>query len=122
MIRNSTRARRICFDAHRTEINGRPHLICHVCSAALDPVRDRWEADHIARVADGGADTADNLWPACWPCHRRKSAGDTREIAKGKRVHDRIHGIKRRKGAPLPGTRDSGWKKHMDGSVSRRRE
>ena len=55
MTRNSTRARRICFDAHKiTTAEGKIRLPCHVCKRELDPVLDDWRADHIRRHAEGG--------------------------------------------------------------------
>lgn len=95
--RNSTRARRICFDAHRTTDHlGRTILICHLNKCVIDPVRDEWRADHIRRHADDGEETAENLLPICKVCDvEEKAPQDTREVAKRKRIADRHYGIKR---------------------------
>jgi hypothetical protein len=54
-----------------------------------------------------------------WRCHKVKTASDVSEIAKGKRMRERNLGIKR-SARPMPGSRASGLKRKMDGSVERR--
>lgn len=69
------------------------------CGAEIDPVRDRWRADHGARWAEGGKDTPENLHPILEKCDAGpggKAAKDTTEVAKGKRVSDNHYGIKQR--------------------------
>ena len=102
MTRNSERARRICLDAHSFEWNGSKHVKCHICSLLLNTATRKWEADHIRRHAEGGEDTAENVWPICVPCHKAKSARDTSEIAKGKRRAAKHHGVRRPKGFKRP--------------------
>lgn len=106
--RNSAKDREICLEAHKFEWNGQTHLKCHVCALLINPATRPWEADHIRRHAEGGESTGGNIWPICVPCHRRKSARDTSEIAKGKRVAKRHFGVKRSTGF-------KGWRK-FDGS------
>lgn len=101
MSRNSTRARRVCFDAHKfvSPLTGKIVLQCHVCKREIDPVREEWRADHIRRHAEDGEESADNLRPICLACDGGKggkAARDASEVAKGKRVRDRHYGIKAR--------------------------
>ena len=117
--RNSTRARKICFETHSRSLEGRTVLDCHICTLIMDVVIDRWEADHIRRHAEGGTDHPDNLYPICVPCHRIKSARDTTEVAKGKRYGQKHVGIRRTQ-RPMAGSRASMFKRHMDGTVSKR--
>lgn len=120
MTRNSSRARRICADTHtRRDHLGREVMDCHVCRIPMNVHTSGWEADHIRRHAEDGEDTADNLFPICPRCHFDKSRRDTSEIAKGKRARDRSRGV-RRSARPMPGSRASGWRRRMDGSVERR--
>lgn len=97
MSRDSTRARRICFDAHKfTGPLGRPIMRCHLCKGFIDPVRDKWRADHIRRYAEGGEDTPENLHPIHEACDVEfKAPNDTREVAKGKRMGNKHFGIER---------------------------
>jgi hypothetical protein len=105
--RNSSKARRICVDTHAW-INplGRKCLTCHVCGCVIDLVAtkpEHWRADHIERHAEGGRETAENLWPICIDCDSGtdgKAADDTRAVAKGKRMADRHDGVKIKK--PFP--------------------
>lgn len=118
--RNSTKARRICFRAHsELDADGKRYMLCHICAKRIDPARDEWRADHIRRWSEGGTDTAGNLWPICIPCDEWKAPKDTREVAKGKRAEEKHYGVKR-PARPMPGSRASGWRKRMDGSVERR--
>lgn len=115
MTRNSTKARRICFEAHKIESDGFIFLRCHVCKHELDPVREKWRADHIRRHAEGGEDTAENLYPICMDCDGGvggKAADDTIQVAKGKRNRDKHFGIKQKTGfrKPPPGMKYD-WKR-----------
>lgn len=58
----------------RTRILRRHRGICHVCSL---PYAD--QVDHVIPLAEGGADTDDNLRPIhAEPCHRVKTAAERR--------------------------------------------
>lgn len=102
--RNSTRARRICFDAHKwvNPLSGRTMLTCHVCKTWIDVLKDptAWRADHIRRHAEGGEDTPENLFPICLDCDTGedgKAAQDTRDVAHGKRASNKHFGIERKR-------------------------
>lgn len=113
---SSTKVRRECFDAHRwADHAGRIMLTCHICGGNIDPAREKWEAEHTTPRANGGVDVR----PAHAECHKPKTAKDIGDIAKGKRVHDRHFGIKVAT-RPMPGSRRSRFKKHMDGRVTER--
>lgn len=127
--RNSTKARRICFEHHRQfDEAGRAFMICCCgrglrpsCGQRIDPVRDPWRADHgIKPWSEGGEDTPENLFPVLERCDREKSAPeDASRIAKNKRIHDRHYGIKRSSGS-FAGSRNSRWKKKVSGEVVER--
>ncbi len=128
--RNSTRARRVCFEAHRQfDEDGRAYMICQCgrgsrasCGQRIDPVRDRWRADHGIRPwAEGGKDTPDNLFPILTACDVEFTAKeDARRIAKNKRVYEKHNNIRKTK-SPMPGSRNhpSGLRKRMNGRVER---
>jgi 5-methylcytosine-specific restriction endonuclease McrA len=45
------------------------------------PRRSLWELDHIVALIDGGSHELANLQTLCAPCHRKKSAQESRERA-----------------------------------------
>lgn len=83
-------------------------------------VKDKWIADHILPVALGGKTVIENgqLLGEC--CNPNKTADDIRRIRKADRQGKRHLGISKSHYPPLPGTKRSGWKRKMDGSVERR--
>ncbi len=115
MTRNSTRDRRECVSQHSYERNGRVFMKCHICGGEIDLVLSSWEAEHPVMHTLGGRE----VLPAHWRCHKTKTAADMSSLAKGKRFRDRNLGIKR-SSRPMPGSRASGIRKKMDGSVERR--
>lgn len=91
--------------------------LCHICGLPVDPVRSRWELDHIVPLANGGTDEDENLAPAHARCHLEKTVGDIGKIAKGKRMRARHLGTKPPPQRIMPGSRRSKWKKKLDGTV-----
>lgn len=77
--------------------------------------------DHVNADSNGGKPTLENCAAVCPQCNLHKAYHhDTPRAAKGLRQRDRNQGIKRRKGPPMMGSRESGWRKKMDGTVERR--
>jgi 5-methylcytosine-specific restriction protein A len=90
---------------------------CEECGARL-PVAG-FHYDHEIPDGLGGEPTLDNCAVRCIPCHDRKTRGkDVPAIAKMKRIRDRHQGI--RKKSTFACSKDSPWKKRLDGSVVRR--
>lgn len=96
--------------------------LCHICGLPVNPVRDRWELDHVIALAAGGTDDDGNLAPAHAKCHLDKTVKDVERIAKGKRVRAKHLGTKAPPARPMPGSRRSKWKKKVDGTVVLRSE
>lgn len=72
--------------------------------------------DHIIPDAIGGDNSLTNCQVLCVPCHDEKTwKKDIPIIAKSKRVRDKHLGIK--KPSRFPGSRDSRFKKKIDGTV-----
>ena len=92
--------------------------ICHLCEQRIQ-VGERWEVEHRIPIAMGGSDTPDNMLPAHVHCHRAKTTQDVADIARAKRREARQLGIIR-SSRPMPGSKASGLKKHMDGRVTKR--
>ena len=92
---------------------------CESCSARIGS--GGFHYDHIVPDALGGQPTVDNCRVLCLTCHRAKTGKrDVPQIAKANRQHKAHIGAKRRKGPPMPGTKASGIRKRMDGTVERR--
>lgn len=85
--------------------------VCVACTLRSDS----YECDHIIPLILGGEHREGNLQLLCKPCHKAKTRLDVKLKAKVARVRKRHLGI--RKPSRFPGSRDSRWKKKMDGSV-----
>ncbi len=53
----------------------------------------KYHYDHIIPDGQGGEPTLENCAVICHPCHKLKTRGDIKAIAKTKRIQDRHHGI-----------------------------
>ena len=94
--------------------------ICHLCNGKIEAAVEAWDISHDIPLELGGDDDDENAKLAHRKCHRAHTAKvDMPAIAKAKRVEQKHLGIKKAS-RPMPGSRGSGWRKHMDGSVSRR--
>lgn len=89
--------------------------ICHVSGRRIDPVRDEYQIDHIKALCNGGENRESNLAPILIEPHREKTRRDVAEKNKVERVRRKHLGI--RSPSRMPGSRDSKFKKRMDGSV-----
>ena len=93
---------------------------CEACNGRLQVGRIHY--DHRIPDALGGEPTYDNCAVLCTHCHAQKTTGeDVPRISKMKRQRAAHLGAKTTK-RPMPGSRASGLKKHMDGRVTRRGE
>lgn len=91
---------------------------CHICGGLIRP-GDGWEVEHVIPLAQGGEDGGDNLRPAHVKCHRSKTSRDAADTARAKRREAAHLGIKKTS-RPIPGSRASGFRKRLDGTVERR--
>ena len=48
--------------------------VCAICGINTKRRRQRWEADHIVAVVEGGDSNLENIRTLCVPCHRRVTA------------------------------------------------
>lgn len=85
---------------------------CAVCKLK---VRLRVEYDHVVALVNGGRHAESNLQLLCGPCHKAKTKADVGEKKINNRVRSKHLGIKKRKGRPMPGSRDSGIKMLIGG-------
>jgi len=95
--------------------------ICGISGRKITPADD-WQIDHIIALANGGEHRENNLQPVLAEPHKVKTRTDVARKAKSNRVRAK-HLTGRgtaRKGPPMPGSRDSQWKRKIDGTVERR--
>ena len=75
------------------------------------------EFDHILACSNGGDNSLGNCAALCKVCHSEKTRKhDIPRAAKTKRQSDKHLGIKRQ-GQPIPGSRNSPFKKKLSGEV-----
>lgn len=88
---------------------------CTECGNKLQP--GHFEFDHIQALEHDGDNAPDNWRAICTsPCHKLKTKADHQGRAKRDRL---AVGGRQRKGAPMPGTKASGIRKRMDGTVEK---
>jgi 5-methylcytosine-specific restriction endonuclease McrA len=98
----------------RLRIFDRHNGICHLSGRKI-LAGDAWDLDHVVALVNGGEHRESNLAPALRDKHRVKTAADVAEKATVARIRKRHIGIK--KPSRFPGSRDSKFKKKIDGSV-----
>jgi 5-methylcytosine-specific restriction endonuclease McrA len=87
------------------------------CRNCTLPIRGKLRPayDHIQALINGGSHREFNLQLLCVPCHAIKTKADVAEKSITARKRTKHLGI--RKPSRFPGSRDSKFKKKMDGSV-----
>lgn len=104
-----------------------------LCECALIPWLNRPEGcgqrladgnvrfEHILPAELGGGNSLENAAALVIPCWKEKTAKyDLPTIAKSNRVRDRARGIRRRSSKPMPGSRNSPWKRTFNHGTVRR--
>lgn len=92
---------------------------CQQCTRAIR-VGEVWNADHVKALANGGEHREGNLRVLCDWCHKMKTRADVAEKALVYRTRKKFLGQTKPRGRPLPGTKASGWRKRMNGTIERR--
>ena len=90
---------------------------CCICTRKLGVGGEKFDFDHIVALANGGKHAEVNLQTLCTACHRSKTRVDVAEksdIATTRKKHLGFVPKKR----PMPGSRASRVKHHMDGRIS----
>lgn len=95
--------------------------ICCVCGCKINAVKEAWD-EHVNPLWLEGDNAAENRAPAHERCAKEKSGKEAGARAKVRAVAEKHFGAKKgpKKGRPLPGTKASGLRKRMDGTVERR--
>jgi len=105
------RVRLRVFEAHegRCAISGRKIM-----------AGDKWQIDHKVALINGGQHRETNLQPVLDAPHKAKTAEDVKIKAKNDRVRKKHLGIKPKSKRSIPGSKDSRWKRKIDGTIERR--
>lgn len=93
---------------------------CHLCGERIG-LSERWDVEHVIPLEMGGdeAKGSANLKPAHVNCHKTKSSVDAWQLAKAKRNEARHIGADKPRSV-IPGSKASGWKRKIDGTLERR--
>jgi 5-methylcytosine-specific restriction endonuclease McrA len=90
---------------------------CHICEGKIH-VGEAWDVSHVIPLALGGDDDDVNRMLAHRKCHRvRTSEQDIPFIARAKRRAANHAGARAPSSRPLPGGRNSKWRKKISGEV-----
>jgi len=104
----------------RLRVLARGRYQCAVCGGYI-ATGVPWTCDHTVAIVNGGENRESNLRVICNKlCLKPKDRADVAEKSRTYKKRAAHYGIKRRKGRPMPGSRASGLKKKMDGTVIRR--
>lgn len=93
----------------RLRIWERENGVCHICKRQIQ-AGEKWQADHVKALVNGGEHREANLSPAHVKCHTGKTAQDVAEKAKVAAVrkkHLRIVDAPKMQGKPFPKTKKS---------------
>lgn len=105
--------RRALSQSRRQQIVEAQGYCCAECGEPLRP--GHYEFDHIQALEHDGDNAPDNWRALCTsPCHKLKTKADHQARARRDRL---AVGGRARKGKPMPGTKASGIKRRMDGTV-----
>lgn len=89
---------------------------CHKCRRKIGAA-DKWTCEHLVAICNGGKNRESNLDLTCEWCLPEKNAADAAIKSKTAAMRARHLGLKPRKQA-MAGSRQSRFKRHMDGRVS----
>jgi 5-methylcytosine-specific restriction protein A len=90
---------------------------CAICGCKIGATV-KWALDHIIALINGGENRESNLQPICDGCHKIKTRADVAEKSKTSRIREKYLGIRPHRSRPMPGSRQSKWKRCMDGTVT----
>jgi 5-methylcytosine-specific restriction protein A len=93
--------------------------VCVICHFKIDAsLGAKWIVEHVKPLWLNGEDDVRNMGPAHYSCARQKTSEEAPVRAKSDRVRARHLGIRNR--SKFPCSKDSLYKKKVDGTVVRR--
>lgn len=103
----------------RVEVFMRQDGICG-CGCGRKLETKGWTLEHIVPLVDGGADKLDNMAAYSNECAKAKTKKEATERATIRRKRDKFINAMPKSKRPMPGSRDSGWKKTFNNGWVRR--
>jgi len=101
----------------RLRIFERNKGICYLSGVKIQP-GDKWEVEHRVSLCNGGEHRESNMAPALVGPHKAKTRQDRAIKAKNDRVRKKHIGL--RKPSSFACSRDSAWKRKINGQVEKR--
>lgn len=92
---------------------------CAITGLEFTP-QDPPEFDHIVAIWLKGKNCESNLQAIRKSVHSRKTKTEATVRAKVNRIRNKELKLNKPKSRPIPGSKASGWRKRMDGTVERR--
>ena len=89
--------------------------VCHISGRKIR-AGDKWETDHVIALVNGGENRESNLAPALKDEHRKKTSADVAQKSKDRRVRAKHFGLHKPRSI-VPGSKESKWKKKLNGEV-----
>lgn len=89
------------------------------CGGRLIVPGERWTCDHVRALINGGENRESNGQPLCALCNPEKNRADVAEKSKTASVAISTYGLKT-SSRPIDGSRNTRFKKRMDGRVELR--
>jgi 5-methylcytosine-specific restriction protein A len=106
-------------DRVRLRVLMRYRCVCAKCGIKLGG-GVAWDCDHTQALVNEGENRESNLQPLCKKnCHPKKTVDDVAAKSETYQARIRHYGIKKPK-RPMPGSKASGFKRKMDGTVVKR--
>lgn len=103
----------------RDRVFERHNRRCYISGRTITPPADAWDLDHVVALVnwtgEGHGNRESNLAPALRDKHREKTRKDVAEKSRAAKVRKKHLGIKSRTSRPIPGSRNSRWRKPMNG-------
>jgi 5-methylcytosine-specific restriction enzyme A len=96
----------------------RASKVCHISKREIR-AGETWQVEHVIPIWKGGENRETNMAPALSKPHKLKTAREALERAEERVMRQKNYGIKKSR-TPIPGSKASGLRKRMNGTVERR--
>ncbi len=100
----------------RVSIFHRDNGVCYLCGLPVDPLKQKWDCDHVEPRYFTGSDDLKEFRLAHNECHKDKTREDIKIISKSKRIQQKELGVKKKKSGGF-----RGWRKFNGDVVIKKR-